>query len=56
VGQQADLLLLDADPLKDIANSRRIAGVMLGQRWLGRADLDSMLTALATAGGDRSQQ
>jgi imidazolonepropionase-like amidohydrolase len=43
VGQDADLLLLDADPLKDIANARRIAGVMLGQRWLARADLDAML-------------
>jgi dihydroorotase-like cyclic amidohydrolase len=56
VGQEADLLLLDADPLKDIANSRRIAGVMLGQRWLARADLDSMLKDLATASGGRSQQ
>ncbi len=43
VGQDADLLLLDADPLKDIANTRRIAGVMLGQRWMARADLDRML-------------
>ena len=56
VGQEADLLLLDADPLKDIANSRRIAGVMLGQRWLARADLDGMLTDLGTEGGDRRQQ
>jgi imidazolonepropionase-like amidohydrolase len=43
VGQDADLLLLDADPLKDIANTRRIAGVMRGQRWMARADLDAML-------------
>jgi imidazolonepropionase-like amidohydrolase len=43
VGQDADLLLLDADPLKDIANTRRIAGVILGQRWMARADLDGML-------------
>ena len=39
----ADLLLLDADPLKDITNTRRIAGVMLGERWMARADLDAML-------------
>ena len=47
VGKDADLLLLDADPLKDIANTRRIAGVMLGQRWLARGDLDAMLAELA---------
>lgn len=43
VGQESDLLLLDADPLKDITNTRRIAGVMVGQRWLTRANLDAML-------------
>ena len=43
VGQEADLLLLDADPLKDIANTRRIAGVMRGERWLSRADLAALL-------------
>jgi len=42
-GQDADLLLVDANPLKDIANTRRIAGVMRGQRWMARADLDAML-------------
>ncbi len=54
VGQEADLLLLDADPLKDIANTRRIAGVMLGQRWLARGDLDGILAELAATGGSRS--
>jgi len=34
VGQKADLLLLDANPLEDIANTRRIAGVILHGRWL----------------------
>ena len=32
-GQLADLLLLDADPMVDIANSRRIARVMQGGVW-----------------------
>ena len=54
VGQEADLLLLDADPLKDIANTRRIAGVMLHQRWLARGDLDGILAELAATGGGRS--
>ena len=41
VGQKADLLLLDANPLADIANTRRIAGVMLHGRWL--ADPSSLI-------------
>jgi hypothetical protein len=31
------------DEVEHIANTRRIAGVMRGQRWLARADLDAML-------------
>ena len=45
-GQNADLVLLDANPLENIANSRRIAGVMLRGRWLSRADLDRILKEL----------
>ena len=33
-GMAADLLLLDADPTVDIANTRRVAGVMQGGAWL----------------------
>jgi imidazolonepropionase-like amidohydrolase len=56
VGKAADLVLLDADPLADIANTRRIHGVMLNGRWLDRATLDAMLLDLAawnTANRDR---
>ena len=42
-GKRADLLLLDANPLQQIANTTRIAGVMLGGRWLPRADIDRRL-------------
>jgi imidazolonepropionase-like amidohydrolase len=42
-GMQADLLLLDENPLDDIGNSRRIHGVMLQGRWLPRTALDAML-------------
>lgn len=38
-GKRADLILLDANPLADIANSSTIAGVMLGGRWMSRDDL-----------------
>lgn len=45
-GQRADLLLLDASPLENIANTRRIAGVALRGRWLSREDLAAMLEGL----------
>jgi imidazolonepropionase-like amidohydrolase len=44
-GQVADLVLLDADPLADIRNTRRIAAVILRGRVLDRARLDSLLAA-----------
>jgi len=47
VGRRADLLLLDADPLADVANLQRIAGVMVRGRWLSREELDAGLAAIA---------
>jgi imidazolonepropionase-like amidohydrolase len=44
-GKRADLVLLEANPLTDIANSSRIAGVMVNGRWLPRADIDARLAA-----------
>lgn len=46
-GQAADLVLLDANPLESIDNTRRIAGVMLRGRWLDRAELDALLAGVA---------
>lgn len=46
-GKRADLLLLDANPLEDIRNSSRIAGVMLGGRWLPRETLAPQLDRIA---------
>ena len=46
-GLRADLLLLDANPLQDIGNSTRIAGVMMNGRWMSRAELDKRLASLA---------
>jgi tetratricopeptide (TPR) repeat protein len=43
----ADLVLLDADPLADIRNTRRIQGVFRAGRWLPRSALDGMLDSLA---------
>jgi imidazolonepropionase-like amidohydrolase len=42
-GKVADLVLLDANPLDDIRNTRRIAAVVAGGRLYTRADLDRIL-------------
>jgi imidazolonepropionase-like amidohydrolase len=42
-GKIADLLLLDANPLQDIHNTKRIAAVILEGRYLDRLALDRML-------------
>jgi imidazolonepropionase-like amidohydrolase len=47
-GKVADLVLLDADPLADIKNTRRIAAVVLRGKLLGKADLDALREAVRT--------
>jgi imidazolonepropionase-like amidohydrolase len=47
-GKRADLILLDANPLDDIGNVRRSAGVMVRGRWLDRAEIDRRLSALTS--------
>lgn len=43
VGKEANLVLLDANPLEDIANTGTISGVCRKGELLSRADLDAML-------------
>jgi imidazolonepropionase-like amidohydrolase len=43
VGRDADLVLLDANPLDDIRNSRRIHGVMLRGTWHGAGALEARI-------------
>ncbi|WP_422928961.1 amidohydrolase family protein [Singulisphaera sp. PoT] len=45
-GRRADLLLLDADPMADVANTRKIAAVIAGGRFLARSALDQQMKAL----------
>jgi cytosine/adenosine deaminase-related metal-dependent hydrolase len=47
VGRRADLLLLDADPLADLANLQRIAGVMVRGRWVPADEIRTRLEAIA---------
>jgi Amidohydrolase family len=48
-GRSADLVLLDANPLEDIANVRRIRAVVTAGRFLDRSALDQLLTQAKTA-------
>jgi imidazolonepropionase-like amidohydrolase len=48
-GKLADLVILDADPLKDIANTQKIRGVVLAGRYFDRPALDRMLRDVETA-------
>jgi imidazolonepropionase-like amidohydrolase len=47
VGRRADLLLLEADPLADVAHVEQRAGVMVAGRWLPESELKTRLDALA---------
>jgi imidazolonepropionase-like amidohydrolase len=49
VGKIADLVLLDANPLDDIANTKKIRAVVLNGRYFDRAALDRLLDGVAAA-------
>jgi hypothetical protein len=46
-GKRADLVLLERNPLENIANTRQITGTMVRGRWYSRSDLDLMLEKVA---------
>lgn len=46
VGYVADLLLLDANPLDDVANVRKISGVMVRGEWLSSFEIQNRLDAI----------
>lgn len=48
-GKLADMVLLDANPLDDIRNTQKIAGVIANGRYYSRKDLDKMLSAVEAA-------
>lgn len=54
--KRADLVLLDADPLADIKNTRKIAGVMLRGRWMPASELTTIREQIAAVyAGTRSR-
>jgi imidazolonepropionase-like amidohydrolase len=49
VGRRADLLLLNANPLEDVKNTSKIAGVMASGRWLTAEELTHRLETLRSS-------
>jgi hypothetical protein len=45
-GKRADLLLVERDPLQDLASIRQTIGVMVRGRWMPREALQAMLSTL----------
>ena len=43
VGREADLVMLDSNPLEDISSTRRVHGVMVRGSWHSAADIEAML-------------
>ncbi len=48
-GQRADLILLESNPLDDVAATRRRLGVMSRGRWYTQAELDSLVAELVAS-------
>lgn len=45
-GANADLILLNGNPMQDISNTKKIEGVLIGNKWMNRATLDEVLKKL----------
>lgn len=48
-GKFADLVLLDANPLEDISNTKMIAAIVVNGRYLPRKSLDEILAEVKAA-------
>lgn len=46
-GKKTDLLLLDANPLEDVAAASKIAGVLIRGRWIGAEEIDARMREIA---------
>ena len=51
VGRRADLILLEGNPLTDLSNMARRAGVMVRGTWLPEAEIQARLADLAASSG-----
>jgi imidazolonepropionase-like amidohydrolase len=47
VGKLSDLVLLDADPLKDISGVSKVSGVLMRGRWIGAEEIKKKMAEIA---------
>jgi imidazolonepropionase-like amidohydrolase len=47
VGKRTDLLMVEANPLDDVAAASKIAGVMMRGRWIGKEEIDRRMRAIS---------
>jgi len=52
IGRRSDLVLLDANPLEDIANTSRVAGVLMRGRWIGEGEIRERMQRTKAMGAD----
>ena len=55
-GYEADLILLRANPVENISNTRTIAGVVTDGKWLDRSGIDTRLEQIAARGAARASE
>lgn len=55
-GKRADMVLLKGNPLNDISNTRRIAGVMVRGHWLTSEEVSKMLDSVPGEYADQEKQ
>lgn len=49
IGNRADLLLLEEDPLEDVGHTRSRLGVVVRGRWFSQEELDERVAALVAS-------
>jgi hypothetical protein len=54
VGQRADLILVDDNPLQNLASIGRQSGVMVRGRWLPRLEIQARLDEIARRQGNKT--
>jgi imidazolonepropionase-like amidohydrolase len=54
VGQRADLILVDENPLQNLAGIARQSGVMVRGRWLPRSEIQTRLDEIARRQGSKT--
>lgn len=47
IGKRTDLMLVEANPLEDIAGASKVTGVLMRGRWIGREEIDRRMERIA---------